>query len=149
MRFQRTTFTCGPAAIVNALRSLGVRVSERRVRAHSATTEEHGTNAHGLRSALERLGFNGVELLGEKEGPAWQQLTDALLSGFPTILLVDRWQHWITAIGSIGDNVIVFDSKRTKKNREENGVHVISRKELFERWHVDDNKFHYGIIVMK
>jgi ABC-type bacteriocin/lantibiotic exporter with double-glycine peptidase domain len=149
MKYQKDSFSCGAAAVVNALRCFGVRVPEKRVRAHSATTEKDGTNEHGIRNALERLGFAGDELRMGKEGAAWTGLTESVEGGSPVILLFDRWQHWTVAAGILGkDRIVVVDSTRTKKNKEENGVHVYTRKQLFRRWHRYQGE-HYGISVRK
>lgn len=148
MKFQRDSYSCGVVALMNAFRCFGEKVPEKQVRAHAATTEEHGTQEHGLKNALERLGWSWEELGEGKEGPAWSKLIESVEGGFPVVLLFDRWQHWATAIGAIGDRIIVFDSTRTMKNKEEHGVHVYTRKQLLRRWHPYEGK-HYGIIVKK
>lgn len=147
MLFQTDEYSCAVAAIQNVFRALGKRVPEHHVRAHSATTPEKGTNEHGIRNALERLGMPGDELVQETKGRAWKDLTKSILGGSPVILLVEHGQHWVAAIGMLGsDRVVVFDSTRTKKNKLENGLHVYNRRQLFKRWtHFEGH--HFGIVV--
>jgi ABC-type bacteriocin/lantibiotic exporter with double-glycine peptidase domain len=127
---------------------MGKKVSEKQFRSHAATHEEWGTQEHGIKQALERLGFNYEEVNEGKEGVAVQSITDAVLGGFPVVLCVSRGQHWISLIGMVGKNFVTFDSIDTKTNRSENGVHVYSKKQLLRRWTKYKDK-HYAIIVKK
>jgi ABC-type bacteriocin/lantibiotic exporter with double-glycine peptidase domain len=148
MRFQRDAYSCGIFAIMNALRAVGVKVSEKRVRAHSATTEEHGTNEHGVLNALERIGFKSEEIRATGKNEAWKKLSESLESGRPVILSVDSDRHWVAAVGLCGDFVVVFDSQRTQKVKDENGSIVYGKKNLLRRWSCKGDRF-FGISVIK
>lgn len=148
MRFQADRYSCGVFAIMNALRAAGVKVSEKRVRAHSGTTEEHGTSEHGIRNALERIGWVGEDLVADTKAKTFQALLSALDGGSPVILCVDDDQHWVAAVGRCGKNVIVHDSGRTKKNKAEHGSQVYTKKKLTERWENRKGKL-FGIVVKK
>lgn len=149
MRFQDAPGTCGAAAVVNACRAFSIRVPERSVR-KLAGTDGDGTDQQGIIFALRSLGLSAEEYRGTRRSPSWQWLHGALLHGRVIILCMDNWQHWTTAIGSLGDRVILIDSTNTKANRAENGVHVLSRDRLLRRWGCPggDHRY-YGIGVSK
>jgi ABC-type bacteriocin/lantibiotic exporter with double-glycine peptidase domain len=148
MKFQKDVYSCGVASIINALRCFCVKIPEKRVRAHSATKEEYGTSEHGIKNALERLGYLGRDLVcGNKDEACWG-VGEAIEDGSPVVLLLDRRQHWAVCIGRIGDRFIVFDSTRTKQNKEEHGVHVYRATQLASRWRQADGTY-YGIVVKK
>lgn len=148
MKYQRRPYDCGVAAIINAIRCYGKKMSYKRVIAHSATTPEDGTNEHGIKNAIERLEFIHEEIRTDTKGEAFDALCKNLRDGYPCILLLDRGQHWATAIGLLYDAVVVFDSQRTKANKSENGCHVYHRSHLMKRWTMYDGKY-YAIVVKK
>lgn len=123
MKFQTRTYTCGPAAAVNALRLYGVQVPEAHVAKLAGTTSD-GTDERGLMRALRKLGCR----------PSAVCLTSTvrkrIASGVPVIIHLDKELHWVVAIGCLGQNLIAFDSHRGKHNQEENGVRVIAPQEL-------------------
>lgn len=137
MRYQECSWSCGAAAFVNACRALGRRVSERRARSLCGTTEQ-GTDEAELIAAARELGLTATEFKGSDKGAAWAYVRAQLLEGHPSLLCVDQWQHWITAIGIIGDKVILIDSANTVKNTAENGVWTMNRNELGKRWRSRD-----------
>lgn len=148
MKFQKHTYSCGVFAVINALRAMGTKVTEKRVMAHSGTTPGDGTNEHGIKSALERLGFVGEDIKTESKSEAWNSLTEALAEGSPVILSVDNDQHWVAAVGYCGQHTIVFDSQRTKKNKEENGSPIYGKTQLLHRWGGNEKSF-FGIVIKK
>ncbi len=134
-------------AVLNALRALGVKATEKRVRAHTATVKGLGTSEHGIRNALERLGCNTEELSLADKDLAFETVHSNALEGVPSLLHVDQ-DHWVTVIGVIGNRVIVFDSENVPENRAEHGAHVYSARQLFRRWTKDRGTGKlYGISV--
>lgn len=152
MKQQNDSYSCGVFALINALRCFGVKVSEKIVRAHAATTEAHGTQEHGIKNALERFGWGWSDLSYGQEGEAWKALSECIESGSPVILSLKRGQHWAVAVGMLGSNrVIVHDSSNDLSVLEENGAFVYTRRQLFTRWTPapsTEKKF-YGIAVRK
>lgn len=153
MKLQKNTYSCGIFATINALRALGIKVTERRVKAHTGTTKAQGTNQWGILSALERLEDVGIiakEHRFDTEDEAWQTLCDLISNGSTAIIAVYKENHWVTAVGINGDRVILCDSDYGKRNKRENGVWIFDRAQLFKRWSasVEDNKF-YSIIISK
>ena len=148
MKFQQSTYTCGPASIRNALRALGKKVSELKVRQYSSTTKEDGTNPECMCNAIAGLGYVARDFSTYNSAEAINWLTGALANSQPIILSVDDEEHWIVSIGRIGDRFILIDSTRTKANKAENGVHVVSKRQLLKRWKSKAKEF-YGIAVSK
>lgn len=148
MRFQERKWSCGSSAVVNCLRCYGIKVPERRVRSYSGTTEEHGADEFGIKDALNSLGFVAHEYTSPKRIEAVTWLTGALVMSQPCILCVDSWSHWVTVVGKIGDRFIIIDPANTKTNKSENGIHIVSKKQLTRRWASKDNMF-YAIAVTK
>jgi hypothetical protein len=134
---------------MNALRAHGVKVSEKRIMAHTSTTRAEGTSEHGVLNGIERLNFWWDEIKVDDQEEAWTALTESISEGNPVILCVDNANHWITAIGQIGDSIVVFDSDSLDEaNRKEHGTHVWTAEQLFKRWKLVNDNF-YGISVKK
>jgi ABC-type bacteriocin/lantibiotic exporter with double-glycine peptidase domain len=123
VKYQTRPYTCGPAAVVNALRLFGLHVPEAHV-AKLAGTTVTGTDDRQLMRALRKLGC----------GPTAVSLTSTVRkrvqAGIPVIIHLDEELHWVVIIGCLGDNLIAFDSYKGKSNIEENGVRVITPEEL-------------------
>lgn len=98
-----------------------------------------GTSHKGILTALRHFGGQYGISAAEYESPsknnAWQWIHGCLLHGRVVILCIDRWSHWVLAIGSCDDRVIVFDPYPSKKNKRENGILTMSKSELMRRWY--------------
>lgn len=128
------TWSCGPAAVVNAVQALGKRVTEGRVRSLAGTTEETGTDEDGLIVAVRGLGLTATAHHSSHSADAWSFIRANAMDGRPCLICVDSWGHWVTVIGTVGDRIVVFDPANTKKNAKENGISVLSRTQLLRRW---------------
>lgn len=148
MKPQEENWDCGACAVLNALRCYGDRISLMKVRKACNTDPQKGTNESDIVNGLAALDYVGHAFNENKVGKAWEVLTNNLSLGNPVILCVDNEQHWVTAIGMMGEYVIIFDSLNTIKNLAEQGVHVLSRRVLGKRWQDANSKF-YGIAVVK
>ncbi len=147
MRFQKDTYSCGPAALSNALKALGHNVSERRIRAFSNTTEKDGTSELGICDAAEGLKFCAAVVSIEKRKEAVLWLAECLSHGFPVILSVSNGQHWATAVGVLGNRFIICDPGKFVYNLKENGVRVFTRRHLLETWSDAKVKGFMGIVI--
>lgn len=134
MKYQERLYTCGPASIRNTCRAFGHRVSESRIRTLAGTTEEEGTDSPGMIHALRELGYTVTEFSSMNKKVAFAWLLNCLNYGKAVILCVHAWEHWVVAVGSMGERVTIVDSSNYKVNRLENGVHVWSKKYLTNRW---------------
>lgn len=144
MRYQKITYSCGAAAAVNAIRCFGKKIPERRIRAW-AETDKSGTGDEGIVQALECFGYKGEIFDLEDRDLAVQRLIGAV-----TIVCIQESQHWATVVGTTdgGDRFIIVDSANTKRNMSENGVHILSRKELLKTWQTRKGKLS-GITVVR
>lgn len=134
MRFQRSIWSCGPTACVNAGLALGVTLDYRRaVEASGARTA--GASEDGLLQALRHPGgLSARPFTSDNRNEAWAWLRGELIGGRAVVLCLDSWSHWACVVGLIGDRVILVDSSRSKRNKRENGVHSVSHVSLMRRW---------------
>lgn len=145
MRYQQNDYSCGPAAIVNALKCFGRHYRERTVQKLCGTTQEGGTDEKSLLTGIRALNWRVTELKATSRPEAFQKLW-TVLDDSAALLCVDNDSHWITAIGKIGRRIVIADPKNTVKNRKENGVHVVPAPELIRRWRNAGNEY-YGLVI--
>jgi len=133
-RFQKEDFSCGPAAIVNALRALGIKLSERDVIFLAGTTDQ-GTDEDGIMRALASLGYQVVVLDTYDSTEAWEWLRSELMLVRPVILCVENFGHWTSVVSIFGERVIYVDSQDgLESNKRENGVRFLTRRGLTRIW---------------
>jgi ABC-type bacteriocin/lantibiotic exporter with double-glycine peptidase domain len=143
------SWSCGPAALVNAARAIGVRVSEGRIRKLAGTTED-GTDEIKLIFATRSIGLTATPNHTKDQAAGWAFIRANVLDGRPCLVCIDQWSHWVTIIGMIGDRVLLADSANTKKNVSENGIHSLSRTDLLKRWRCrDESEPFYAIAIGK
>lgn len=152
MKFQKDSYSCGVYAVINAAKCLGIDLKRRDVTKHSKTTKQNGTSEKGILKALKGNGMEGIELTfrADQRDDAFETLDEVLVSHCvnPIIMSVDNDNHWCTLIGKIGNKYILFDSDRSKYNKEENGIHVLDPDKLEAYWKSSTNKY-YCIVVDK
>ena len=134
MKLQITPYSCGSAALVNALRCYGVKIAEMRVKKLAGTTKDDGTNEHGILDALKALKFKGEMIETHDEDDAWKEIVYGIEIGHPVILCVSNLQHWVTVVGKLGNKFLVIDPSNAMRNKAENGVAVLNKTELLKRW---------------
>lgn len=134
MRFQRAHYTCGPASLVNAATALGLSVSEYHVEELCSTTERSGTNEHGMFNAAKAIGLQAQQFEFNSPEAAWFWLVGCMGGGIPVILCVEKWEHYVVAVGRLGDSIIVIDSQQEYSNMIENGIKVMPRTKFLEYW---------------
>lgn len=133
MRFQRSGWSCGPTAVVNAGLALGV-VLDYGVVVEASGARTAGASEDGLLQALRHLGMSARPFTSDNRNEAWAWLRGELIGGRAIIMCVSSWTHWVATVGLIGDRVILVDSSRSKRNKRENGVHSVSHTSLMRRW---------------
>lgn len=109
MQLQQSPFGCGPAAVVNALESLGIQTTQEVVATLAKTNPQEGTYPAGMRRALEALGFEPLVIEVKDQDLALAAARGHLMTGRPILLCVDNWEHWVTAIGMLGDRILIVD----------------------------------------
>lgn len=149
MRYQARDGACGAASVVNALRALGWKVSEGRVRKIAGTTPQAGTDEHGIYEAVRQLGYSAVPFTTEDRKAAAAVVHSNVLAGRPCILCVDNYGHWVAIVGVVGDRFLLVDPTNTQRNSQENGCHSVSKAELLKRWRNREDGIYFSIVVGK
>lgn len=110
MRLQDSQANCGPVAVKNALCALGIDRSTEECEILCGTTATQGTPPHRMIKGLESIHELDVVVIKElRKEIAILLLKDSLRDGRPVVLLVDNAEHWIAAIGILGERVIIAD----------------------------------------
>lgn len=128
MRRQTADHDCGPTAVANALERYGRRLGLAGLRALCGTDVE-GTDEQEVIRALLAYRCGVDEHRGESPYHAHAWLLESLVSGRPVLLCVDRWGHWVTALGACGRDVVIYDPAR-----ETGGATVARWPKLRRRW---------------
>ncbi len=125
---QPNKWTCGPFALKHALVMLGVFVDEREVSRIAGTHWWTGTDEIKLARAAKA--YECELQYGRRKSPdrAKRELLQHLKKGYPTLLCVDEWSHWITVVNTERGKFVVLDSQRAPV------VWVYSWSELKNRW---------------
>ncbi len=131
MKFQTTPYSCGPAAVVNALRCLGIKVKEKEARRVAGTTKKHGTGSEGIVRAVNKWARGDpFDVVGFDA--ALSQIGDMWL---PAIICVNGWDHWVTVIGTtVKGSYIIADPSTGRRNRSENGIKILTERSLKKMW---------------
>lgn len=143
MRGQTSQFDCGAAALHNALWALGLEVTLHDCEEACGSDQVEGTPVKKLKAGIKAMG--GVvlaEVRDSKEDVALLRLQNHLDWGRPVILVVDGGNHWVTAIGTLGDRFLVADGEDNEL------VRSFSEGELLQRWCCPDERPRfYGVAV--
>ncbi len=138
---QDTAANCGPAGMSNALAALGIARSQAECEALAKTTAAEGTSPAKLLRGLKSLeGVRPVVLKETRQDVALLRLDKALRYGRPVILLVDDGQHWVAAIGQLGERYLVADGADNEL------VLSLDMAALAARW-IEDERTYYGVIL--
>ena len=130
---QEKPWSCGPASLVNVCSALGMDVSEKHVR-ECSDADKDGTDEEQLMTAASELGLSHVASCYASVDAAWQKLVQSVDEGSPCILCVDKWDHWVSVVGVVGDRVVMLDPSNEKDNVAINGVHILTKSQLVQRW---------------
>lgn len=110
MRLQDSQANCGSVAVKNALCALGIDRSTEECEILCGTTATQGTPPRKMIKGLESIHELDVQVINEhRQEIAILLLREALRDGRPVILLVDNAEHWISAIGLLGERLIIAD----------------------------------------
>ena len=144
MILQSDQFSCGAASLVNALRAIGQSLNIKAAARLAGTHPVNGTTDAGLLRALRNLGFHPQQLsVLDDFHQAIAALRGRLMMGDPVLLSVDNDEHWVVAIGIIGQRVIVVDSASGDLTL------VVDASTLKSRWmiHHKSHDFYTGIVI--
>lgn len=107
---QPNLWQCGPFALKHALITLGILVDERHIAKLAGTHWWSGTDEVQLAKASRRYGVD-LEMIRKHDADlARRELVGYLRSGYPVLLCVRDWGHWVTAVKEERGQFIILDS---------------------------------------
>lgn len=140
MKHQSKVYSCGTAAICNALECVGItKYTQGAIRNLCYTSPSDGTSEVEVIRALLAVGVDVDEFQVDDRDSAIMWLIETLTFRGPAILCVDNESHWVTVIGRVGPNFAVYDPSLGA------GVHVYTPKGLATRWRASTKPHYYGI----
>ncbi len=145
MRAQQRPYSCGVASIQNALECLGIKRTQGQIRKVCHCDPVDGTHETEVIRGLLACGAKVDEWADPGKLTSMRWLQTHLLDRGPIILCVDRWEHWVTAIGTLNQTTfLVFDPARGT------GLRVYDWDGLATRWRLgkaDGGPSYYGLGV--
>jgi hypothetical protein len=128
-------YQCGPFALKYALVMLGRFESEKFIAKKAGSNWWYGTDEIGLEKAAKHFNCR-MKYFRREAGPdAIKTLTQHLRKGYPCILSVDEWGHWITVVNWQQGKFVVVDSSQDKV------VTINSANQISRRWKYIENSF--------
>ncbi len=125
---QPNDYSCGPFALKHALVALGRLADEDMI---SSVAHPHwwaGIDEVKLARAARHFECDLPMVRRRNEHSARTALTRYLTAGFPVILCVDGWGHWVTVVSHEAGRFVLIDSKH------EPVLQVLSWAQLRRRW---------------
>jgi hypothetical protein len=143
---QPDEYSCGPTCVFNALYLLGnAQVTFDEIKQACGTRWWNGTDESGLRRALRRLGYEGIEGQWSHKSDtrtAMLWLREQHNQNHPVIICVDNFDHWILISGSTEKSFIVLDPYGGHKGATASRY---SRTALAKRWWSMDKEKNSGL----
>jgi hypothetical protein len=107
---QPNSWQCGPFALKHGLLALGIFSHEDDLSRVARSTEALGTDESQLARAASSYGCD-LDLVRRRTARGARRALAAWLArGVPVLLCVDQWDHWVTAVASDADRVVILDS---------------------------------------
>lgn len=135
--WQQRGAECGPTALANALSAIHIEVHPDALVKLCGTTDE-GTDEHDIIAALELLEIK-TQCVTSYPG-----LLGHLMQRTPVVCSVaidEPYDHWVAAIGVLGDWIVVADSNDTRR------VYTVPPAAWREWWKGPDG--YYGLAVWR
>jgi hypothetical protein len=128
-------YQCGPFALKYALVMLGRFESEKFIAKKAGSNWWYGTDEIGLEKAAKHFNCRMKYFRREAGLDAIKALTQHLRKGYPCILSVDDWGHWITVVNWQQGKFVVVDSSLDKV------ITINSANQISRRWKYIENSF--------
>ncbi len=127
---------CGPFALKHALIVLGISADEKTITRLATTTSKNGTNDEQLKRAARHFECNVPMIRRHDHEEARKELVSYLRRGFPTLLCIHDWNHWVTVVKSENGRFILLDS------RDKAVLTIVTWGELMSQWvHKERDQF--------
>jgi hypothetical protein len=127
-------YQCGPFALKYGLVMLGRFENEKEIGRKAGSTWWYGTDEIGLAKAAKSFDCKMRYFRRETSKDALKILSYHLKRGYPCILSVDSWEHWITVINEQHKKFIIVDSVLDKV------ITIYSPTQLARRWKYADEE---------
>lgn len=127
-------YQCGPFALKYSLVMLGRFENEREIGKIAGSTWWYGTDEIGLAKAAKTFDCRMKYFRRETPEEAVKVLSWHVKRGYPCILSVDSWEHWITVINEQQNKFIIVDSGLDKV------IVINSPKQIAKRWKYYDDE---------
>ncbi len=127
-------YQCGPFALKYSLVMLGRFENEREIGKIAGSTWWYGTDEIGLAKAAKTFDCRMKYFRRETPEEAVKVLSWHVKRGYPCILSVDNWEHWVTVINEQQNKFILVDSGLDKV------IVILSPKQLAKRWKYYDEE---------
>ena len=125
---QPNLWQCGPFALKHALIVLGIFAEQRTITRIAASRSTYGTDEEQLRRAAKHFDCNLPMIRRHDPETARKELVVFLRRGIPTLLCIDEWNHWVTAVKAEDGRFILLDS------REKAVLTIMRWSVLRKRW---------------
>ena len=127
-------YQCGPFALKYGLVMLGRFENEKTIGKRAGSTWWYGTDEIGLAKAAKTFDCKMTYFRRETPDEAIKALSRHLKRGWPCILSVDKWEHWISIVKVQQGKFIVFDSILDKV------IAIYGARQLAIRWkYIDED----------
>lgn len=121
-------YQCGPFALKYALVMLGQFKDEKDISTKAGSTWWYGTDEIGLAKAAKSYKCRMKYFRSSDKQEAVKLLVEQIKKGYPCILSVDNWGHWLTVSNYNKKKFIIVDSDLEKV------IAVYSEAQLLKRW---------------
>ncbi len=125
---QPNKWQCGPFALKHALIMLGKFVNEKNLSLSAGSTSWSGTDEIQLARAARTFDCTMNVVRNKNPLHARRELLFTLKKGWPALLCVDGWSHWITVVSAEKGRFIYLDSSKAPV------VCVATWRQLKRRW---------------
>jgi hypothetical protein len=141
---QPNNWSCGPFALKHALIMLGKFVDEKRAARIAGTHWWSGTDEIKLARAARAYDCRMPIIRETNPLHARRELLYSLKRGYPALLCVDKWGHWITVVGAEKGRFIYMDSRKAPVVRYDSWRALKKRWGYYEKYKEDN---FYGKIL--
>jgi len=135
---QPNVYQCGPFALKHALVMLGVFKNEDEIGITAGSTWWAGTDEMGLAKAAKKYNCKMKYFQSSNPDDARRALNKELQKGFPCILSVKNWEHWLTVVNYTRGRYVVIDSE------DERVISIQTPQQILRAWRYKDP--HEGIV---
>lgn len=129
---QPNVYQCGPFALKHALVMLGVFKNEDEIGITAGSTWWAGTDEMGLAKAAKKYNCKMKYFQSSNPDDARRALNKELQKGFPCILSVKNWEHWLTVINYTRGRYVVIDSE------DERVISINTPQQILRAWRYKD-----------